>query len=223
MQVGSRGTSRGLYLCTDSFTLTDVQRLSDYLTETYNIRCSIHKAGGNHRVYILAKSIQTVRDLVLAHMHNSKLYLISLKEPTTVNNLCTTVNRQNPSLSIYSKSYQKRDFSTALFPKLEPNFITGFSDGESSFSISLIKRSASKAGLGILHSFSILIHNRDLALLHQIQLFFGVGTISAASKDRSVYRVLKIKDLTNVIIPHFNKYPLLTKKQADFSSSPPPS
>jgi len=30
------------------------------------------------------------------------------------------------------------------------------------------------------------------------------------------YRVTNIDDLTNVIIPHFEKYPLITQKQADF-------
>lgn len=78
MQDGSRGTCRGLYICTDSFSFTDVQRLSNYLTETYNIRCSIHKAGSKHRIYILAKSVQTVRDLVLVHMHSSMLYKLGI-------------------------------------------------------------------------------------------------------------------------------------------------
>ena len=32
----------------------------------------------------------------------------------------------------------------------------------------------------------------------------------------AVYSVQSIKDLTNVIIPHFMKYPLLTPKRADF-------
>ena len=78
MQDGSRGTSRGLYLCTDSFTLTDVKRLTDYLTETYHVSCSIHKANGNHRIYILAKSVQTVRDIVLPHMHVTMLYKLGI-------------------------------------------------------------------------------------------------------------------------------------------------
>jgi hypothetical protein len=34
--------------------------------------------------------------------------------------------------------------------------------------------------------------------------------------DALSYRVNTLKDLTNVIIPHFIKYPLLTKKRADF-------
>jgi hypothetical protein len=78
MQDGSRGTSRGLYICTDSFTLADVKRLAGYLTERYEIRCSVHKSNGNHRVYILAKSVQTVRDLVLPYMHDSMLYKLGI-------------------------------------------------------------------------------------------------------------------------------------------------
>jgi len=78
MQDGSRGTCRGLYICTDGFILTDVQRLAGYLTESYNIRCSIHKSNGNYRIYILAKSVQTVRDLVLPYMHKSMLYKLGI-------------------------------------------------------------------------------------------------------------------------------------------------
>ena len=73
-QDGSKGTSGGLYICTDSFTFTDVKLLTSYLTETYNIRCSIHKVQGNFRIYILVKSVQTVKDLVLPYMHQSMLY-----------------------------------------------------------------------------------------------------------------------------------------------------
>lgn len=54
-------------------------------------------------------------------------------------------------------------------------------------------------------------------LLKQIQSFFGVGGISVDSKRKSAaYRVSSIEDLSNYIIPHFDKHPLLTKKQADF-------
>lgn len=31
-----------------------------------------------------------------------------------------------------------------------------------------------------------------------------------------IYAVKSLKDLHNVIIPHFTKYPLLTQKRADF-------
>lgn len=78
MQDGSRGTSKGLYICTDSFTYADVQRLTQYLMDRYNLKCSIHKAGGNHRIYILAKSVETVKNLVLPFMHKSMLYKLGV-------------------------------------------------------------------------------------------------------------------------------------------------
>lgn len=78
MQDGSRGTSKGLYICTDSFTYADVERLTHYLMDRYNLKCSIHKAGGNHRIYILAKSVETVKNLVLPFMHKSMLYKLGV-------------------------------------------------------------------------------------------------------------------------------------------------
>lgn len=78
MQDGSRGTSKGLYLCTDSFFHDDVIRLSEYLMNRYEIKCSIHKSGGNFRIYILAKSVERVKTLVLPYMHESMLYKIGI-------------------------------------------------------------------------------------------------------------------------------------------------
>jgi len=44
-----------------------------------------------------------------------------------------------------------------------------------------------------------------------------VGTISAQNKDSVQYRVASLKYLNGIIIPHFEKYPLITKKKkADF-------
>lgn len=78
MQDGSRGTCRGLYLCTDSFTHSEVKRLVNYLTERYKIKCTIHKVNGRYRIYILAKSVKIVRDLVLPFMHDSMLYKLGI-------------------------------------------------------------------------------------------------------------------------------------------------
>ena len=36
------------------------------------------------------------------------------------------------------------------------------------------------------------------------------------SKKIAVYRVTNVKELQTVIIPHFLKYPLISKKRADF-------
>jgi hypothetical protein len=78
MQDGSRGTSRGLYICTDSFTLNEVKHLVDYLKNNYKLKCSIHKANKKYRIYILAKSVKTVRNIILPYMHDSMLYKLGI-------------------------------------------------------------------------------------------------------------------------------------------------
>lgn len=47
------------------------------------------------------------------------------------------------------------------------------------------------------------------------QYFGGIGSISK-SGNMVNYSVSSVKDLTNSIIPHFTKYPLLSQKSADF-------
>lgn len=54
-------------------------------------------------------------------------------------------------------------------------------------------------------------------MLIKIHFFFGVGTIYERENNNSVtYAIQSLRDITNVILPHFDKYPLLTKKRADY-------
>jgi hypothetical protein len=46
--------------------------------------------------------------------------------------------------------------------------------------------------------------------------FKGIGSITKAGKDGILYRVASLQDLTNIVIPHFDKFPLITQKKADF-------
>ena len=46
--------------------------------------------------------------------------------------------------------------------------------------------------------------------------YFGVGGVYTHVGEMYRYKVSSIKDILNVIIPHFNKYPLVTQKRADF-------
>ena len=94
---------------------------------------------------------------------------------------------------------------------VDPNWLTGFADPESSFIVSIYKAIDRKSGWRVNPIFSITLHGKDIALLHRILSFFGVGTINISKEDGSaIYTVKSIKDLTNVILPHFLKYPLIT-------------
>jgi hypothetical protein len=64
--------------------------------------------------------------------------------------------------------------------------------------------------------FQISLHDKDTALLEQIKNFLGVGTIYKDVGRQAVkFVVLSIKDIS-VIIDHFDKYPLITQKRADY-------
>lgn len=107
-----------------------------------------------------------------------------------------------------------RHYSTSK--KLNPFFVTGFVDAEGSFMISVIRYSTYKGGWAVKPEFVVGLHKKDLALLEYLKFYFGgVGKVSVF-KDSARYRVTTIQDLIQVIIPHFDKYPLITEKRADF-------
>lgn len=100
--------------------------------------------------------------------------------------------------------------------KLNPYFVTGFADAESCFNITVSPKNNGKYQASL--RFEINTHSRDIELLSNIQLFFkGVGTLTS-SKNKSLvkYVVRNFDDIYNIVIPHFDEYPLLTQKQADF-------
>lgn len=110
----------------------------------------------------------------------------------------------------------ERNYSTHCTSSLHPQFITGISDAEASFFITFLKSNKSLTGYYIQLSFKISLHKKDRFLLESIKSYFGVGSIlTNKSREMILYQVTSIKDLT-VIISHFNKYPLLTKKRADY-------
>ena len=102
-----------------------------------------------------------------------------------------------------------------IFNPLDPYFITGFADAESCFYLVIKKSTKVKVGWLVELRFEIRLHKRDEPLLKLIKAYFnGIGIIYKDSKS-VLYRVQRIKDL-NIIIYHFNKYPLITQKLADF-------
>jgi len=93
--------------------------------------------------------------------------------------------------------------------------VTGFSDAESCFGFRIRKNPKLKVGWEVIPYFFINLHVKDISLLLDIKDFFGVSNISSY-KESVLYQVNSLKDLVNVIIPHFELYSLLTKKRADF-------
>lgn len=98
---------------------------------------------------------------------------------------------------------------------LNPDYITGFVDGEGCFSISIFKDSRRLTGWQVKPVFCISLHNKDRNLLEAIQRTWGVGKIYKHSNDSMQYRVSSLNNLL-VITEHFDKYNLITQKQGDY-------
>jgi len=97
-----------------------------------------------------------------------------------------------------------------------PQWVTGFTDAEGSFIISVYKRSDSN-NWQIKPSFELGLHSKDISILQELKIYFGVGIINTRiGKNVTSFTVTKISDLVNVIIPHFSNFPLQTQKRVDF-------
>jgi hypothetical protein len=132
---------------------------------------------------------------------------------------------RNYQIKVLSKQFNRiKCFSSlASVPVQNSNlnswFVTGFSDAEASFGINtyLDKRSKKRINWIVKPSFQISLHSKDINLLLQLKTFFGCGIIVEKNNRSEVsFRVNSAQDLTNLIIPHFLKYPLLSQKCADF-------
>lgn len=118
-------------------------------------------------------------------------------------------------IRIPSNLNKHRLFSTTgYWHQIPCSFISGFTDAEGSFMIKLTKPSLNR-GWRIELEYSIRLHVKDIAILSEIKNYFLVGTFTSNDKI-AVYSVRSLNEILNVIIPHFNKCPLITQKKADY-------
>ncbi len=124
--------------------------------------------------------------------------------------LSNQINRQVR----FNSSHVVQSNQTSLFENINPWFITGFAEGEGSFIINITKNN--KTGWRVQVEFKIGLHKKYLSLLKGIQKFFKVGAVYKQGDDAAQFLVQSAKELI-VIINHFDKYPLITrKKRGDF-------
>ena len=127
-------------------------------------------------------------------------------------------NRQiNRQIRLFSTKVVDQVHNSTATQKINPKFITGFIDGEGSFSISLLKYKKYICGWRVKPVFTLGLHVKDEIILKDIQNFFGpsVGKIYKSKADLLQFRIFSVKDLLKVF-KHFDQFPLLTQKQADY-------
>jgi hypothetical protein len=99
---------------------------------------------------------------------------------------------------------------------LNPYYVTGFVDGEGCFLINIPARSNLKLGYNVNLMFKLKIHSRDIELLKNIRNYLGqIGNITTR-KDGYVEFIVSSKKDIEVLIKHFDSYPLITQKWSDY-------
>ena len=117
-----------------------------------------------------------------------------------------------PCGNVYSKTFMQ---------KLDPWYITGFSDGEAAFTYS-------RSGGAFNLYFSLRQREDNRQIVERIQEFFDyIGNIYKSKgqapekegdlkqQDSAYFRVAKVNQLLKVV-EHFDKYPLQGKKQSAY-------
>ena len=99
---------------------------------------------------------------------------------------------------------------------LDPNWISGFVSAEGNFDVR-IPSSNSKLGYRVQLRFRISQHSRDLKLMEKIVEYFGSGKIyKYGGKSAVSLTIVDFTDVTNTIVPFFNKNPIIGIKLYDY-------
>lgn len=156
---------------------------------------------------------------VYSKCQRNLVFMQSIKYVNTffesIKRFCSRISYSTLQISLFSSEAMSSNLNYSSTNALNPYYVTGFTDGKGCFYISVSSDPRYKTAYRVKAVFHIRVHIRDVALLEQIKLFFGVGTISKLGAESVQFRVSGSENL-KVIINHFDNYPLLTNKQSDY-------
>ena len=98
----------------------------------------------------------------------------------------------------------------------DPAWISGFVSGEGNFDVRM-PQASNAVGSRVQLRFRITQHERDLKLMENIVKYFGSGKVYKYNGKAAVnLTIVKFSDITEIIIPFFNKNPLVGVKLYDY-------
>nr|YP_009517227.1 LAGLIDADG homing endonuclease [Myochromella boudieri]AYE93138.1 LAGLIDADG homing endonuclease [Myochromella boudieri] len=120
-----------------------------------------------------------------------------------------------PAIDIKVTEVNKAEYKFKGIPN--PLWVSGFTSGEGSFQVLARNRNSNE----LFARFSIHLHIRDLEVLKGISNFFKEKDeikekkVTLTEKSAQL-QISKFSDINNIIIPFFNKHPILGMKSLDF-------
>ena len=100
--------------------------------------------------------------------------------------------------------------------KINPNWVSGFVDGEGTFYVGINKNDTMKVKFQVLPEFRIVQHEKDIKVLYALKKYFQAGVVRQNHDTRQELRIRSLDHINKFVIPHFDKYELLTQKKFDF-------
>jgi len=99
------------------------------------------------------------------------------------------------------------------------SYLSGFADGEGCFCVSINKSNRHKFGWEIRPSFSVSQNLDRAEVLKVFQEHLSCGTIRPDRSDKTLkYEVRSINDLVSKVLPHFKRYPIVSRKKLDLEN-----
>ena len=96
-------------------------------------------------------------------------------------------------------------------------YISGYTDGEGCFTVSIAPRATLKVGWEVRPSFSVSQNGDRAEVLHAIKAYFGCGSIRPDRSDNTLkWETRRLEDILGNVVPHFEQFPLLSSKRYDF-------
>jgi len=151
--------------------------------------------------------------------------LITNKDHLSIEGLYQIINIK-ASMNLGLSDYLKSEFSSFTPVKRpiikvenipDPNWLAGFVSGEGNFDVRIPQQPTNQIGFRVQLRFRISQHSRDDKLMELLIKYLGTGKVyKYPGKSAVVLTIFKFSDITNIIIPFFEKNPLLGVKLFDY-------
>lgn len=128
--------------------------------------------------------------------------------------LSITLKEYFPDIKLEDELSFRKEFD--INPKtINPYWMAGFTDAEGCFFV-IIQENKVKGLHQIKLGYQVSQHVRDTSLIKSFKEFFECGRTEPCGRSGISFRVTKIKDLREKIIPFFDKYLILGSKSKDY-------
>jgi len=162
--------------------------------------------------------LHTATDLQSSYFKKSIINISSWRSSLELLSCRETVRAKVPDGLLGNKliirSYSEAEAPQTCSSLLDPWYVTGLTDAEGYFTIKISKKN-NKYYIDI--TLGMQLHLKDIALLESLKSYFKVGNVFVRkTADVASFEVYSIESILDKVIPHFDRYPLLTQKRADY-------